>query len=135
MPKISQKNNFLKKPVTEPGTTRTGRKPGSRFRFPKTRNRGTPVPIPSFGQKLGNWTRLTLLLISVKCHLAHVFFKNKIFNKFTLTYFNRWQVSFLTYCFLIFLKVIYWHSIKIHWNFKSRPFISIQWLLFCHVSH
>jgi hypothetical protein len=50
--KVSPTSNFLKKLVTGLDTIRT----------PKTRNRGTPVSVPGFGQKLGNRIGLTPLL-------------------------------------------------------------------------
>jgi hypothetical protein len=68
IPKISPKSNFLKKLVTRLGRTGTLILPGFWFQFwfPKTRNRDTPVPVPGFGQKLGNQIGLTPLDTYVK---------------------------------------------------------------------
>ena len=56
IPKISQNNNFLKKPVT------------GRFRLPKTKNQGTPVLVPGFDQKSENRTYLTPLIGPIKIY-------------------------------------------------------------------
>jgi hypothetical protein len=67
---LSSKSNLKKKkglPDRVQSELAGNRDPGFigslfQFRFPKTRNRGTPVPVLDFGQKLGNRIRLTPLL-------------------------------------------------------------------------
>jgi hypothetical protein len=71
IPKISPKSNFLKKPVTGPrynqnwpvtGTPIKTRVPVS-VSISQNKEPGYPVPVLDFGQKLGNRTGLTPILI------------------------------------------------------------------------